>query len=62
VPDPPPVSAENEVDPVFGGAASAAELFCIETGPDLRIAAQPERSAATVATYGHAKLTLLGIW
>jgi len=54
-----PVGAKDEIDPVFGGAAPAAELLCVAAGSDLRIATQPERPAATITPYGHAKLTLL---
>jgi hypothetical protein len=54
-----PVGAENEVDPIFSGAAPAAELPGIAAGSDLRVAAQPKWPAATITTYGHAKSALL---
>ena len=54
-----PIGAEDQINPVFGGTAPAAELLAIAAGSDLRIATQPEWSAATITPYGHAKLTLL---
>jgi hypothetical protein len=54
-----PVGAQDEIDPIFGGAAPAAELFGIAPGSDLRMATKPKWAAATITTYGHAESTLL---